>query len=76
MGFSGITMHTLWTPHLDRVIERAAAAELTMSEPQENEFGERSVVLRGPDGVTWQIIARDASARAPERRLRFELTKN
>ena len=76
MGFSGITMHSLWTPHLDRVIERATAAALTMSAPQENEFGERSVVLRGPDGVTWQIIERAASDRAPERQLRFELTNN
>ena len=76
MGFSGITMHTLWTPHLNRVIERAAAAELTISAPQKNEFAERSIVLRGPDGVTWQIIERSASVRAPERTLRFELTKN
>ena len=74
LGFRGITMHTLWTPRLDQVIALAQAASLNLGEVQENEFAERSVLLRGPDGVTWQLIERAKSRRAPATELRFERT--
>jgi hypothetical protein len=31
----------------------------------ENEFGERSFVISGPDGSTWQVIEREGSQHPP-----------
>ena len=43
----------------------AAAGGLNPGAVQFNEFGERSFVVRGPDGATWQVIQRERSAWAP-----------
>ena len=64
-GELGITLHSFWTPKLELVHELAVAAQLRPSPIQDNEFGERSFVLTGPDGATWQIIARDMASHTP-----------
>jgi hypothetical protein len=56
LGELGITMHTLYTPRLDALHARVRAARLSATALEANEFGERSFVLRGPDGATWQIL--------------------
>lgn len=65
-GELGITLHSFWTPRLDKVRQLAIAEGLHPSQVQENEFGERSFLLKGPDGVSWQIIQRERSQRPPE----------
>ena len=64
-GEMGITLHSLWTPRLQQVHGLAQAAGLAPGEVQHNEFDEKSFYLRGPDGVSWQIIERDQSVWAP-----------
>lgn len=64
-GELGITLHSFWTPRLKLVRERALDAGLSPSAIRENEFGERSFLLRGPDGVSWQLIERRESVNPP-----------
>lgn len=75
-GYDGITMHTLWTPKLEFVHKLADNAGLKPTAIDNNEFDEKSFVLQGPDGSSWQIIARDRSSLAPVRHLKFETTDN
>ena len=75
-GYEGITLHTLWTPKLDLVAELAQRAGIETTAPSNNEFGERSVALRGPDGATWQIIQRSGSVHTPLTELEFTPTNN
>ena len=75
-GFEGITLHTLWTPRLNRVVELAEGAKLELGDIQDNEFGERCIVLRGPDGATWQVIDRAGSKHPPVTDLQFKATAN
>lgn len=70
-GELGITMHSLWTPRLDRVHGLAVAGGLNPGPVQLNEFGEQSFVVSGPDGATWQVIQRQRSAWEPV--TRFQL---
>ena len=64
-GELGITLHSLWTPRLDKVHRLAAEAGLSPGDQRRNEFDEESFVLRGPDGASWQIIQRERSLRKP-----------
>jgi len=64
-GELGITLHSLWTPRLDQVHGLALEAGLHPGAVQDNEFDERSFVMRGPDGANWQIIEREGSAWKP-----------
>ncbi len=56
-GELGITLHTLHTPRLDRVRELAVEHGLTLRDIARNEFDERSFLVSGPDGATWQVLA-------------------
>ncbi len=73
-GYDGITMHTLWTPKLEMVYELAQQYKLEATDLQDNEYGERSFVLRGPDNSTWQIIQRKRSSQPPVTELNFART--
>lgn len=64
-GEIGITLHSLWTPRLDQVHGLAMEAGLNPGAVQDNEFDERSFVVRGPDGASWQIIERESSVWKP-----------
>lgn len=64
-GELGITLHSFWTPKLDFVHQRANDAGLSPSSIGKNEFGERSFLLTGPDGATWQLIERDGTKHSP-----------
>lgn len=75
-GFAGITMHTLWTPRLEQVKSLADEHKLQTTPIQDNEFGERSFVLRGPDGSSWQIIARKRAKKPPVTTLNFQTSNN
>ncbi|QFU77807.1 hypothetical protein EY643_07645 [Halioglobus maricola] len=76
MGYEGITMHTLWTPELAQVHALATEQELTITPIQDNEFGESSFVLHGPDGSTWQVIKRKRARQAPVTELNFTPVNN
>ena len=41
------------------VHELAREHDIEVTSIAQNEFGEDSFVLRGPDGATWQVIGRD-----------------
>ncbi|MCS6807433.1 MAG: hypothetical protein RML40_01720 [Bacteroidota bacterium] len=56
VGELGITLHSLWTPKLDLVYGLVKKQGIQPTAIQNNEFGERCFVFRGPDGATWQII--------------------
>ena len=58
-GELGITLHSIWTPNLYMIHDLARDQDIEVTEIRENEFGERSFLLRGPDGATWQVIGRD-----------------
>ena len=47
------------------------------SEINKNEFGERSFVFHGPEGVSWQIIERmNDPKNMPKAKTEFIFTKN
>ena len=63
-GELGITLHSLWTPKLALVHRLARDNGLEPGVIGDNEFGERSFLVRGPDGASWQLIER-RRARSP-----------
>jgi len=64
-GEQGITIHSVTVPDLGMVRDLAADYGLEITPVQENEFGEKSFVIRGPDGSSWQIIERAGSEHPP-----------
>lgn len=58
-GELGITLHSVWTPKLSMIHDLARAEDIEVTEIRENEFGEQSFLISGPDGATWQVIGRD-----------------
>ena len=56
VGELGITLHSLFTPKLSEVHRLAIQGGLAPTEIMDNEFGEKSFLFTGPDGVTWQIL--------------------
>jgi hypothetical protein len=70
-GELGITLHSVYTPRLEMVHGLAREHGLAPTDIMENEFGESSFVVSGPDGATWQIIHRTTSDHPPV--LDFEL---
>ena len=71
-GELGITLHSLWTPRLEALHQRAQSFDLSVSPLRANEFGERSFLLRGPDGATWQVIERDAPSQPAVTQFKLE----
>jgi hypothetical protein len=55
-GELGLTLHSFYTPRLDYVLSLVKRHGLQPRDIGANEFGERSFVFRGPEGVYWQII--------------------
>jgi len=76
LGHAGITMHTVWSPKLNTIRQLAEQNNLRITPVQNNEFGETSFVIYGPDGTIWQIIERKASSHNPTVRLEFKKTVN
>jgi len=64
-GEEGITLHSATVPNLRMVHDLAFQHRLEITPIVENEFGEESFVIAGPDGSTWQIIERAGSGAAP-----------
>jgi len=64
-GELGITIHSVYTPRIGMVHALAKQHGLSITEIVENEFGETSFLIRGPDGATWQVIAREGSESPP-----------
>jgi len=74
LGHKGITGHSLYTRDLNKVLELAQLHAITVSSVADNEFGEQTFVLHGPDGSTWQIIKKARVKKAPLTTLTFEKT--
>jgi uncharacterized glyoxalase superfamily protein PhnB len=64
-GEMGITLHSVTVPDLAMVHDLAVENGLEMTSVQENEFGESSFVIRGPDGSSWQVIERGETQNTP-----------
>jgi hypothetical protein len=64
-GELGITLHSVYTPRLEKVHELARRHGLTVTGITKNEFEEDSFVISGPDGATWQVIGRSGSESPP-----------
>jgi uncharacterized glyoxalase superfamily protein PhnB len=73
IGALGISLHSFCTPKLDFVFDLVKKEGIKPTNIQKNEFGERSFVFVGPDGVAWQIIERAAPKNPPK--TQFELTR-
>lgn len=76
LGHGGITMHTVWTPKIEKVHALARVQNILASSIQANEFGEQSFLAHGPDGSTWQIIQRSRSNNKPVTKVNFLTTKD
>ncbi|WP_166423643.1 hypothetical protein [Paraglaciecola sp. 20A4] len=73
-GYAGITLHSLYAVD-PKLIKRLADEQgITSSAMQNNEFGESSFVLRGPDGSSWQILPKPTLVTPPVTELKFETT--
>jgi catechol 2,3-dioxygenase-like lactoylglutathione lyase family enzyme len=64
-GELGITLHSVYTPKLEKVHELARRHGLAVTGITKNEFEEDSFVISGPDGATWQVIGRPRSESPP-----------
>lgn len=65
VGEMGMTLHSFYTPKLSMVHQLAEQEGLQPTAIMKNEFGEKSFVFRGPDGVSWQILQQGKIKRAP-----------
>ncbi len=64
-GEGGITLHSVTVTDLSKVHDLAFEQRLEFTPITENEFGEKSFVISGPDGATWQIIEGTGSTNHP-----------
>lgn len=64
-GEEGITLHSVTVPNLRMVLDIALEHRLETTGIMDNEFGERSFVISGPDGSAWQVIERAGSKSPP-----------
>jgi catechol 2,3-dioxygenase-like lactoylglutathione lyase family enzyme len=64
-GEKGITLHSVTVPNLRLVHDLAFSHRLEITPMVENEFGEKSFVIAGPDGATWQVIESEGSRNPP-----------
>lgn len=55
-GYAGITLHSLFAEKPELINQLAQQQGIHTTATQQNEFGEQSFVLRGPDGSSWQIL--------------------
>lgn len=77
IGELGITLHSFYTKKLDYVYMLIKRHGIKPSEINKNEFGERSFVFHGPEGVSWQIIERmNDPKNMPKAKTEFIFTKN
>lgn len=65
VGELGITLHSLYTPKVTEVHQLASEHGLAPSAIEYNEFSESSFVFKGPDGATWQILAKPQISNQP-----------
>jgi catechol 2,3-dioxygenase-like lactoylglutathione lyase family enzyme len=64
-GELGITLHSVTVPDLSKVHDLAFVQRLEITPVTENEFGEKSFVIHGPDGASWQVIEKAESDNQP-----------
>lgn len=76
VGAKGITLHSFFTPKLDMVHGLASDAGLQPTTIQSNEFGERSFMFTGPDGVSWTILDAPELNNAPTQTFEFKKVDN
>lgn len=74
IGHKGITLHSVYTDTANKVFKLAKQHKLTMSDFQQNEFNERSFVIKGFDGSSWQVISNVTVKRLPLKKLNFVKT--
>ena len=64
-GEIGITLHSVTVPNLRKVHDLAFEHRLEITPVVENELGESSFVVHGPDGSSWQVIEKQGSENTP-----------
>lgn len=75
-GEEGITLHSVTVPDLRMVLDLALEHRLETTEITDNEFGESSFVISGPDGSSWQVIERVAGGTPPVTDFRLVTVNN
>ncbi|WP_217697174.1 hypothetical protein [Pseudocolwellia agarivorans] len=73
IGQKGITLHSVYTKTPNKIYKLAQKHKLNVSKMYNNEFGEASFVIKGPDGASWQVIERKKVVNAPV--LKLDLVK-
>jgi uncharacterized glyoxalase superfamily protein PhnB len=73
IGELGMTLHSFYTNKLEMVYVLVQKEGIKPTVIQKNEFGERSFVFTGPDGVNWQIIEKMETTNKPK--TVFEMTR-
>jgi hypothetical protein len=76
IGELGITLHSFYTPKLQMVYDNLVKLAIKPTVIQKNEFGERSFIFKGPDGVSWQIIEKMTTTYQPVKKLELKMTNN
>ena len=75
-GEQGITLHSVTVANLRMVHDLAFEHRLEITSIVENEFGEKSFVIAGPDGSTWQVIEKAGGANSPETEFKLVTVNN
>jgi uncharacterized glyoxalase superfamily protein PhnB len=75
-GEKGITLHSVTVPNLRMVHDLAFEHSLEITPIGDNEFGEKSFVISGPDGSTWQVIEREGSQNPPVTEFKLQALNN
>ena len=76
IGQRGITLHSFYTAKLSFVHGAAKRYGLQPGAIQNNEFGEKSFVFTGPDGVSWQILQQPKLRNKPVTKLEIITVNN
>jgi hypothetical protein len=75
-GYTGITLHSVFSPKQQMIKTLAEKKGIQVSETIANEFGEKSFVLRGPDGSSWQVLPTPKLNKPPVVKLDFVRVNN
>jgi len=75
IGQKGITLHSVYTKTPRTIYNLAKEHQLNVSDVMNNEYGEESFIIKGPDGASWQVIKRKTVNKKPVLTLEFVKTK-
>ena len=74
LGQKGITAHSVYSHDISTILKNAQHYQLDISDVVKNEYGEKSFVINGPDGSSWQVLEKAKLPQGITLKLNFQKT--